>query len=198
MKESLTMNKLRAFQFAALAVLGLNLVGCVNITLPPPVASADTLEKLRAANIAPAKTGSFKLAVGRDAAMDTTLPGLRGSSIQPGTGTFSSYLKEVIVAELKAAALYDENSPIQIDAELTDSKVDAAIGTGSARLAAHFTVTRAGKRVFDKELAIDKKWESSFVGAVAIPAAINGYSTAYKELAAKLFQDSDFLAALAR
>ena len=59
-------------------------------------------------------------------------------------------------------------------------------------------MTRDSKRVFDKELAVDAKWESSFVGAIALPAAINQYSALYKTLVAKLFDDTEFRAALAR
>lgn len=190
--------KLRTIRFATMIFLAAALAGCVSVKLPPPVASAETLEKLRGANIAPAKTGTFKLAEGKNPGMDKSLSGLRGSSLEPDSGSFSQHLKDVIIAELKAAALYDENSPIQIDAELTDSMVDAAIGTGRSRLSAHFVVIRAGKRVFDKELVVASEWESSFVGAIALPAAINQYSSLYKSLAAKLFDDPDFRTALAR
>ena len=79
-----------------------------------------------------------------------------------------------------------------------ESQVDAAIGIGTARLAARFTVDRNGKRIFDKVLSVDSRWESSFIGAIALPEAINRYSSLYKELAAKLFEDKDFRTALAR
>ncbi|HTP94982.1 MAG TPA: hypothetical protein VMK05_03985, partial [Burkholderiales bacterium] len=80
----------------------------------------------------------------------------------------------------------------------TDSKVDAAIGTGTARLAARFTVRNGGRLVYDKEIAADASWESSFLGAVALPAAINQYGALYKTLVAKLIDDPDFRRALAR
>lgn len=123
---------------------------------------------------------------------------MRGSSIRGANGSFSQQLKEVIVAELKASGLYDERSQTQIEAQLADSQVDAAIGTGTARLAANFTVDKAGKRVFEKELSVDSQWDSSYIGAIAIPEAINQYTSLYKALAAKLFDDKDFRAALAR
>lgn len=190
--------RFRVSRHAILVLLAASLVGCATVTMPPPTASASTVEQLRAANLAPSTVGNFSLAPGRNPDMDRTLGGLRGSSIQPASGSFSRQLKDVIVAELKAAGLYDEKSQIQIEAQLTDSQVDAAIGTGTALLAAHFTVDRAGKRVFDKEVSVDAKWESSFVGAIALPAAINQYMSLYQALAAKLFADQDFRKALAR
>lgn len=189
-------NFINMFKFATIAVLAANLIGCASVTMPPPTATASTVEKLRTANLAPVSAGKFSLATGMDPNLDKTLGGLRGSSVTAASGSFSQQLKDVIIVELKAAGLYDDKSPNQIEAQLTDSFVDAAIGTGTARLAAHFTLTRNGKRVFDKAMSVNSQWESSFVGAVALPAAINNYTALYKDLAAKLFDDSDFRAAL--
>ena len=187
----------RVVRLAAAAILGTTLIGCASVKMPAPTASAATVEKLRTANLAPATAGTFAVAPGKPADMDRNLSGLRGSSLTAASGSFSQQLKEEIVASLKAAGLYDERSPIVVEGRLTDSKVDAAIGTGTGRLAAQFTVNRAGKRVFDKELAVDAQWESSFVGAIALPAAINQYGALYKTLVGKLFDDADFKRALA-
>jgi hypothetical protein len=186
----------RLVRALAVAALGTALFGCA-IKMPPPQPSVDNLQSLRSANIVAAKTGSFTIAPGADADLDTHLGGLRGSSLRPAEGTFSLYLRDEIVTELKAAGLYDEASAAVIRAELTESKVDAAIGTGSASLGARFIVTRDGKTVYDKRLAVDSTWDSSFIGAVAIPAATTHYTALYKALAGKLFGDADFRAALA-
>lgn len=187
---------LRAVRLAALAVVATTLFGCAAVKLPAPTATGDTVQNLRGANVQPMKTGSFALAPGKDANMDRTQGGLRGSSVSAESGSFAQYLKDVIVTELKAAGLYNDGAKTVIDAQLTDSQLDAAIGTGTGRLAARFTVTRDGKKVYDKDLAVEGKWESSFVGAVALPEAINRYGQFYKQLAAKLFEDPDFRAAV--
>ena len=179
---------------AATLLLG----GCASVQLDAKDPTPATLEKLRTLNLAPAQTGPFALAPGRDKSMDTALPGLRGNSLTPAKGSFAQLLKDTLLVELTAAGLYDPQSPILIEGELTDSRVDAAIGTGTGRLAARFIVRRAGKTVFDKELAVDASWESSFVGAIAIPAAMNQYGALYKALVAKLIDDPGFRAALAR
>ena len=189
---------LHAFQYTTILLLGASIFGCASVKMPPPTASASTVEKIRTANLAPSTVGKFSLAPNLNPDMDKTVGGLRGSSVSGANGSYSLQLKEVIIAELKAAGLYDEKSQIQIEAQLTDSQVDAAIGTGTARLAAKFTVDKVGKRVFEKELSVESQWPSSFVGAIAIPEAINQYSSLYKALAAKLFDDKDFRAALAR
>lgn len=175
--------------------VGLIVTGCASVKMPEPTASMGNLEKLRAANMVPAKAGNFKSST---PSLDSDLSGLRGSSLHAASGSFSQQLKSEIIVELKSAGLYDEASKVTIEGLLTDSKVDAAIGTGTARLAARFTVDRDEKRVFDKELSVESSWESSFVGAVAIPEAINHYSALYKALVGKLFEDSEFLAAVSK
>lgn len=76
--------------------------------------------------------------------------------------------------------------------------MQSSIGTGTGRLAARFQVLRAGQMVFDKELSVDPAWESSFLGAAAIPAAMNHYETMYKSLVAQLIDDADLRKAMAR
>lgn len=187
---------IRAARLTVVLAATAALTACVTAKLPTPSASATNVEKLRAAKAAPSQVGSFKLAAGKPAAMDTDLGGLRGSSVQPSSGTFSAQLRDELVAELKGAGLLDPASQVVIEGELTDSRVDAAIGTGTGRLAARFVVKRNGQKVFDKELAAESSWESSFVGGIAIPMAINQYGALYKSLIGKLLDDAEFRAAV--
>lgn len=183
-------------RLVVIMLLGVGLVGCATVKLPPPTAKAETVQALRFASLSPASVGEFKLADGKDPKMDTVLGGLRGSSLTAASGSFSQQLKDEIVAALKAAALYDENSLIRIEGFLTDSKVDAAIKIGSGRLAARFIVNRSGRTVYDRELAVEENWPSSFAGPVALPKAINEYGALYMKLTEKLFTDEKFQLAL--
>jgi hypothetical protein len=172
------------------------LTGCASVKLPPPTAKAETVLALRSANLSPAMVGEFKLADGKDPEIDKKVGGLRGSSLTAANGSFSQQLKAEVITALQAAALYDEQSAIRIEGQLTDSMVDAAIKTGTGRLAARFTVDRNGKRMYDKELVVESNWPSSFMGAIAIPKAINEYGALYKKLTDKLFADEAFQQAL--
>jgi hypothetical protein len=168
--------------------------GCASVQMASPTSDIATIEILRTAKLEPASVGTFTLAPGKDPAMDKTLGGLRGSSVAPANGSFAAQLKEQIVADLKASNIFSEASKIVISGQLTDSQVDAGMSVGKGRLAAIFFVDREGKRVFQKELAIDEQWQSSFVGASAIPDAIYRYTSMYKSLSQKLFEDPDFRA----
>jgi len=186
-----------AAQRLALAAMLAALTGCASVKMPAPVASAANADKLRTAKLAPAQVGSFKLAAGKPADMDTTLSGLRGSSVSPANGSFAGQLRDEIAAELGAAGLLDPKSRSVIEGQLTDSMVDAGMSTGKGRLAAKIQVKRDGQTLFDKEIVAEATWESSFVGAIALPAAINQYGALYKTLVGKLFDDADFKRALA-
>lgn len=174
------------------------LAGCASAKLDATGATPATVEKLRTASLAPAQVGEFKLAAGKPADLDTSLGGLRGSTLEPAKGRWSQMLQDTLTVELKAAGLYDPAAARVVSGQLTDSRVDAAIATGTGRLAARFTVTDAGRVSFDKELAVEASWESSFMGAVAIPMAMTQYGALYKALVGKLVDDPDFRRALAR
>ncbi len=192
-----SLSDLNLRQRLALVALLAVLTGCASVTMPAAAPSAANAEKLRATKLAPAQMGSFKLAAGKPADMDTTLGGLRGSSVSPANGSFAGQLRDEIASELAAAGLLDPKSGIVIEGQLTDSMVDAGMSTGKGRLAAKIQVKRGGQTLFDKEIVAEATWESSFVGAIALPAAINQYGALYKTLAGKLFDDADFKRALA-
>ncbi len=185
-------------RFAPLLLLALFATGCASVKLDATSATPTTVEKLRAANLAPAKAGAFKLAAGKPAAMDTSLAGLRGNTLEPAKGSWAQLLKDTVITELTAAGLYDNNAATVIEGQLVDSQVDAAISQGTGRLAARFQVAKAGRVVYDKELSVNAVWESSFMAAVAIPEAMNQYGALYKKLVAKLVEDPDFRRALAK
>ncbi|HSW05047.1 hypothetical protein [Aquabacterium sp.] len=183
---------------AGLAALLLLMTGCANVQLGAPVASVDNIQKVKGAVAQPVAVGGFALAAGKPAEMDARL-GIRAVTlVSPYQNSFAQYLKETLVTELKAAGLLDTASTLVIEGTLVESQVDAAMSQGSGSLAAKFVVLRAGAKVYEREHRASATWESSFVGAVAIPAAINEYSALYRQLVARLLDDPAFKAALAR
>lgn len=183
---------------AASAVLVLA-TGCAQLKLGAPAPSIDNAQKAKASRMAPASVGSFALAPGRPKAMDEGL-GVRSNTVSsPVDGSFAQYLKETLTVELKAAGLYDPASPLMLEGQLTDSQLDVPVSSpGTGRVAARFTVSRDKRVLYDKELVAQSSWESSFVGAVAIPTAMGQYSQLYRQLVSQLLDDPAFRAAAAR
>ena len=66
---------------------------------------------------------------------------------------------------------------------------------GSSTLAARFVVKEGASVLYDKVLRQDSKWESSVIGAIAIPRAFYEYNEQYTKLLKQLYADQAFVAA---
>ena len=175
-----------------LASLGLG--ACAMEALPPPAATLDNIQTLRASGIAPMRVGDFLPGPGRPTDMDKQFAVRGGVQAAPG-GSFAKYLGDTLAAQLKSGGKLDPNATLVVSGVVTDTHVDSAIPTATALLAAKFTLVRDGKTVFEKTLSVNATWNSEFIGAVAIPDAINHYTGLYPQLAQALFSDPDFRAA---
>lgn len=173
-----------------LALVGAS--GCVHMTAPgyqPGVANTEALQRNPGQKIA---VEDF------EALPDAHDKGIsvRGSPLSaPGDGKFSTYLHDAAVRELSTAGRYDAASPVRLSAILTRNDLDAGIGTGHAVLSARFVVARNGTRVYDRPVQVQHDWDSSFIGAIAIPAAVDNYVAAVQKLLARLFADPEFIRA---
>lgn len=123
---------------------------------------------------------------------------LRGNTLVSPYGDYSGYLAEALRTELKAAGLWSDNSPMQLSAVLTKNDIDAAVSQGAGTVSAKFKLNKDGNTVYEKEHSISHTWESSFVGAIAIPNAANAYPELVSKLVIALFSDPEFKAAAAK
>jgi hypothetical protein len=176
----------------ALALLMLALAACVSPPAPkyqPAIDNTGLLLKQ-----------STKRGVGKfTAAAEVSNRSLavRTSQLTGGSdGTFSTYLHDAIIAELQTSARYDASSELEISGILTRNELSSGIGTGTATVGAEFALTRNNQVCFKKTLVAEHKWESSFIGAVAIPTAFSNYPTTVQKLLGELFADADFIAAV--
>lgn len=186
------MNLLKLFALGAIAS---SLAGCVGVPLADHTPSMEAMQLLRGGGYAPMHSGTFAPAPGADEKMDRSL-GCRAANVSsPDDGSFAHYLGKTLESDLRAAGKLAAGSTLVVDGLLTRSDIDCGIGTGSATLAAHFTLKRGAQTVYDKELSVHATWHSEFIGAVAIPAAINEYSALYNKLVVTLLSDPDFKAA---
>lgn len=183
---------------ALLAGLGFALLmtGCAQVKMAPPVASIDNTQLARASGMAPVAVTSFAPAAALPRSVDQALSIRSNTFYSPYDSSFAKYLQEALSVELRTAGLLDPESKTSIGGELTKSTVDAGASQGTATLGARFKVQRGGSTVYDKELVENDSWPSSFVGAVAIPDAINHYTALYRRLVARLLKDEAFTAAV--
>lgn len=181
--------------FGLLAVCAL-FTGCASQQLSPHQPGFDNLQLLRQSNIGALAVGEFMVAPEAPAHTDEVVT-VRGSRLtSPSNNSFAQYLKNALVAELNNTGKYDPAATQVVSGTLLENELNAAgVSTGSAKLAARFSVTRGGAVVYDKRIEEQQTWESSFHGVVAIPEAINRYTDMYTRLLRRLFTDKDFKAA---
>lgn len=187
---------MRIYSLFSAALASIALVGCVQVPLSYQP-TLQNVEALKGSNMAPVKVGAFGLAPGKPAEIDKSVTARSATVVSPIGDSFALFMKDALSKELTAAGKLDANSQIVISGLLTDSQLDASIGTGKGALGAKFSVNRNGQVVYDKELKETAEWPSSFVGADAIPTAINEYTALFKKLLGKLFGDEDFKKATA-
>lgn len=123
---------------------------------------------------------------------------IRGSSmVSTFNNSYAEYLKVALREQLQQASLYDATSLIVITGDLLSNEVNAmGFSVGTADISAQFKVVSSGNVVFDKIVSITHEWESSLIGAIAIPNAQNNYPIAVQKLVAKLMSDSDFISSV--
>jgi hypothetical protein len=181
-----------------LLLLGLSAIvlssGC-SLMAPRYTASIDNVQKIKDADTQPAKVGSFESTPGKGNANPISI---RGSSLaSPYDSSYAKYIAEALRQDLELAGKLAPDANIEISGALQKNDIDVrAVGSATGDLEARFVVKRAGETKYDQVKTIHDVWESSFVGAVAIPRAQARYPVMVQKLLAELYADPAFIEAL--
>lgn len=171
---------------------GLILAGCASSPAPQYQAAAESRPLGPGTAVA---VGESKAAVN----VKNSKVSLRGASMgsPSADGTFSGYLRDALIAELTASGRYSEEAERTIALELLRHEINASgIKEGEARLAVRVVVSGGKDGRFEKTYEATHTWPSSFVGAVAIPAAYDNYGTAVQKLLLAVLSDPGFQTAI--
>lgn len=110
---------------------------------------------------------------------------------------YAAYLADALRQELTLAGKLDAKSTIEVSGQLLRNDIAAGgFMTNSAEIEARFIVKNSSVPRFDKVKRAEMSWESSFIGAVAIPKAQQQYPLIVQKLLASLWSDADFQASL--
>lgn len=177
----------------AVAAWALTLGGCA-LQTPAYTPSIDHVEALKKA-AGPVAVGAFTVQAG---ATGATAIGLRGSQMASSVGSdYAAYLADALRQELMLAGKLDAKSRIVIGGLLLKNDIAAGgLATNSGEIEARFTVTQDGRERYNRVKRASQSWESSFVGAVAIPKAQQQYPLLVQQLLTELLADAEFIAAL--
>lgn len=182
---------LRHMSGFVLGVAVLLSAGCA-IKAPQYNAALDNVEQLKKAPSA-VKLGSFTAQSGVAGSI-----GLRGSPMESPVGTdYAAYLGDALQKELKLAGKLDPNSKLEVSGQLLKNDIAAGgILTNSGEVEARFVVKNDGVQRYDQVKRAELSWDSSLLGAIAIPRAQQQYPVIVQKLLSMLWGDTNFLDAL--
>jgi hypothetical protein len=190
----MSMSRLNALRTAALLLVALVLQGCA-MQAPRYTPSIDNVEALKKSGPGSVMLGTFSVQSG---AQGATSISMRGSSmVSPVGSDYAAYLADALRQELVLAGKLDPKSSIEISGLLMKNDISAAgVSTNSGEIEARFVVKRDGAVRYDAVKRAESSWESSFVGAIAIPKAQQQYPVIVQQLLSKLLTDPQFQSAL--
>jgi len=180
--------------FLAAALLAV-LTACTTMA-PKYTPTPDNVNRLRDAGAEGVKVSDFL--ANPAPGSDVNHLSIRGGSyVSPYSESYVKYLQEALRQELDDARLINPAATVEIGGVLLRNELNAAgFSTADAQIEARFTVTRGGKVVYDKVHSAKYEWESSFVGAIAIPRAQQNYPIVVQKLLTALYSDLAFLTAI--
>jgi hypothetical protein len=164
--------------------------GC-SLMAPQYTGSIDNVQKLKSGAIKPVKVGEFTSIAGKENANPISL---RGSSMtSPYESSYAKYLAEALKIELALANKNAVTSDFELLGSLVKNDLDASgFATGTGDIQARFVVKKGEEVRYDQVKTAHTQWESSFIGATAIPRATQEYSNLVKQLLAALYSDVAF------
>jgi hypothetical protein len=169
--------------------------GCAQLKAGPYSPSYEALDQLkRQAPLAKTRVAELQP---RDAKAAVNQISLRGASMGAAQGSFTAYLQDALIADLKELGAYDPQASTRIDATLLKNGIDiSGFTTGTGAIEIELVVTRDDTQRLKKKYAANTQFESSFAGAVAVPKAMTEYPALARALLAKVYADPEFARAL--
>jgi len=171
----------------------LSAAGC-SMTAPPYSAHVSNTVALREAGFEKVSVGEFRKDPAARKNVDKVMA--RASPVQSPYGSYTAYMREALAAEFDHADLLDPKSNIRIEGVLLKNELGGNLEREYAEIEMDLKVTRDGATVYQAKKLTRYDWESTFLGAVAIPRAVANYQVGVQRLIAAYIADPAFIAAL--
>ncbi|WAJ39323.1 hypothetical protein OU800_08865 [Pseudomonas sp. GOM7] len=121
---------------------------------------------------------------------------VRANPLRSPEGSLSKHVQKALESELRLAGLLDPAAKRHLDVRLRENSMTAGMGSGNGSIRADFELREGNTSLYSASKTVNSVWDSSFVGAIAIPSAANAYNPLVRKLLAELYQDPAFIAAL--
>ncbi len=169
------------------------LSGCA-LNVPSYSPRYETLDQLKKKPIDKLAVGNFQPS---DPKAEVNHITLRGSPLSPENSTFAAYLENALRTDLKEVGVYDPASGTRLDATLLKNDIDVSgFSTGTGVMEVRLSVSRQSIVSFEKIYTANTQFDSSFVGAVAIPKGQAEYPNLVRTLLQQIYLDAAFIEAV--
>ncbi|ALQ08721.1 hypothetical protein D172_012095 [Pseudoalteromonas sp. Bsw20308] len=123
---------------------------------------------------------------------------LRGSPLVSSVGnSYGEYIESALIQELKLAKLWSGVATKQVSGKVIEQDIDVTgFSEGSAFIKVKFTVSDGDITLFDKVISAEHTFDSSFLGAIAIPNGQRSYVELVQKLLTNLYADEEFIASI--
>lgn len=168
-------------------------LGACSVASPKYSPSYDNVQKLKQVK-KPVEVGAFK---GANTSLGSIT--IRASPLSSPYGQdLVHYIQTALESEFSKAGILKKGSSTQLTAIIEENDLDTStdFSVGSGVIKATFSVTNRGKKVYNKTISVKNSWESSFMGAIAIPRAAEAYPKLVEKLLTKLYSDKKFIQSL--
>lgn len=169
------------------------LSGCA-LSVPNYSPRYEVIDQLKKKSIDKLAVGDFQPS---DPKADVNHITLRGSPLSPESGTYADYLENALRADLGEVGVYDPASGTRLDATLLKNDIDVSgFSTGTGVIEVRLSVSRQSRISFEKTYMANTQFDSSFVGAVAIPKGQAEYPNLVRTLLQQIYLDAAFIEAV--
>jgi len=181
-------------KLSAVLAIAILVSGCATITAPTYTPHYESIDRLKKNNIEKMSLGEVQP---RDPSASVNKIKLRAAVLVSSNGTFANYLESAIRSDLMEMGLYDPTSTTQVDASLIKNDINiSGFNTGYGEMEVMLRVSKKDGPKFEKVYSVNTQFESSFVGAVAIPKGQNEYPNLVRALLQKVYVDPAFIEAV--
>ena len=175
-----------------LVVLIVGLMSACSVPAPKYAPSFDNVNLLKQGRAKPVEVTDF---TGKTEGLGDI--NLRGNPMTSPYGQdFIHYLLTALESEFTKAGLLKKGSSKKLTAIIEENDINTGMDVADGTIKATFIVSDRSRTLYKKSVSATEQWESSFIGAVAIPAAAESYPKIVRTLFNTLYNDKMFIAAL--
>ncbi|WP_457933946.1 hypothetical protein LOS73_15515 [Pseudoalteromonas sp. SCSIO 43210] len=177
---------------SSLGLISALFLSACTIQVPPYSADISNVSKLKEESNTPVSVGKI------ESEKKLNKISLRGSPLVSSVGkSYGEYIESALIQELKLAKLWSGVATKQVSGKVIEQDIDVTgFSEGSAFIKVKFTVSDGDITLFDKVISAEHTFDSSFLGAIAIPNGQRSYVELVQKLLTNLYADEEFIASI--